>query len=188
MTYHFPDAYAGQNTKIRDTLNSALRAPHLVPRAPALTHRLLLCRPHPQEPAELADVDRPALLSDRGDCCGVGRGQVRRPPDATGSVRRREQDADEPAPQARTLSPASNPPRPNSPGPPCPCRVAAQRDRVVRRGLALIIESDFYATDAGRQHFADQLTSIRYCVQETCSARRGSNPFLPARMPGRACR
>ena len=28
------------------------------------------------------------------------------------------------------------------------------RDRVVRRGLALIIESDFYATDAGRQHFA----------------------------------
>jgi len=36
------------------------------------------------------------------------------------------------------------------------------RDRVVRRGLALIIESDFYATDAGRAHFADQLTSIRY--------------------------
>ena len=32
---------------------------------------------------------------------------------------------------------------------------------LVRRGLALIIESDFYATDAGRQHFADQLTSIR---------------------------
>jgi len=27
----------------------------------------------------------------------------------------------------------------------------------------------FYATDAGRQHFADQLTSIRYCVQEVCS-------------------
>lgn len=43
------------------------------------------------------------------------------------------------------------------------------RDRVVRRGLGLIIESDFYATDAGRQHFADQLTSIRYCVQETCN-------------------
>lgn len=68
------------------------------------------------------------------------------------------------------------------------------RDRVVRRGLALIIESDFvrpshlkpprsgatapilrlctlfcaqYATDAGRQHFADQLTSIR------CAARPG---------------
>jgi len=56
------------------------------------------------------------------------------------------------------------------------------RDRVVRRGLALIIESDFYATDAGRQHFADQLTSIRYCVQETCSTRRASNPrYLPIR-------
>ena len=26
-----------------------------------------------------------------------------------------------------------------------------------------------YATDAGRRHFADQLTSIRYCVQETCN-------------------
>ena len=64
------------------------------------------------------------------------------------------------------------------------------RDRVVRRGLGLVIESDvrgpplpsfarctvpacrhvtlcsvllgqFYATEPGRQHFADQLTSIR---------------------------
>lgn len=26
----------------------------------------------------------------------------------------------------------------------------------------MMIESDFYATDAGRQHFADQLKSIRY--------------------------
>ena len=66
----------------------------------------------------------------------------------------------------------------------------------MRSGLALIIESDFYATDAGRQHFADrkrrasnpttflpprkrrltrwlpcaELTSIRYCVQEVRSA------------------
>jgi len=35
------------------------------------------------------------------------------------------------------------------------------RDRVVRRGLGLVIESDFYATDAGRSHFANQLQSIR---------------------------
>ena len=35
--------------------------------------------------------------------------------------------------------------------------------------------AQFYATEAGRQHFADQLTSIRYCVQETCSARGASN-------------
>ena len=36
------------------------------------------------------------------------------------------------------------------------------RDRVVRRGIGMMIESDFYATEAGRQHFSDQLTSIRY--------------------------
>lgn len=43
------------------------------------------------------------------------------------------------------------------------------RDRVVRRGIGMTIESDFYATEAGRKHFTDQLTSIRYCVQETCN-------------------
>ena len=56
------------------------------------------------------------------------------------------------------------------------------RDRVVRRGLALIIESDFYATDAGRQHFADQLTSIRYV--------RAAYPSTPApaiRSPTPSC-
>ena len=31
------------------------------------------------------------------------------------------------------------------------------------------VAPQFYATDAGRQHFANQLTSIRYCVQETCN-------------------
>ena len=30
----------------------------------------------------------------------------------------------------------------------------------------MMIESDFYATDAGRQHFEQELLSIRYCVQE----------------------
>ena len=35
------------------------------------------------------------------------------------------------------------------------------RDRVVRRGLGLIVESDFYTTPAGRAHFANQLQSIR---------------------------
>lgn len=43
------------------------------------------------------------------------------------------------------------------------------RDRVVRRGLGMMIESDFYTTEAGRKHFNDSLTSIRYCVQETCN-------------------
>ena len=37
-----------------------------------------------------------------------------------------------------------------------------QRDRIVRRGLAMMIESDFYTTPAGRAHFANQLQSIRY--------------------------
>ena len=43
------------------------------------------------------------------------------------------------------------------------------RDRIVRRGLAMMIESDFYTTAAGREHFSNQLQSIRYCVQETCN-------------------
>lgn len=30
----------------------------------------------------------------------------------------------------------------------------------------MIIESDFYRTEAGRKHFTMQLDSIRYCVQE----------------------
>ena len=29
-----------------------------------------------------------------------------------------------------------------------------------------MIESDFYSTEAGRNHFRNQLQSIRYCVQE----------------------
>ena len=43
------------------------------------------------------------------------------------------------------------------------------RDRVVRRGIGMIVESDFYRTDAGRKHFGMQLDSIRYCVQETAN-------------------
>lgn len=43
------------------------------------------------------------------------------------------------------------------------------RDRIVRRGLGMMIESDFYATPAGQRHFQQQLLSIRYCVQETCN-------------------
>lgn len=36
------------------------------------------------------------------------------------------------------------------------------RDRVVRRGLGMLIESDFYTTAAGREHFSNQIQSIRY--------------------------
>ena len=73
----------------------------------------------------------------------------------------------------------------------------------MRRGMGLIIESEwvlctltngaatnptmlmrqpfvpgsFYATEAGRQHFSDQLTSIRYCVQEVRTAPRTRPPL-----------
>ena len=30
------------------------------------------------------------------------------------------------------------------------------------RGIGMMIESDFYSTAAGREHFKDQLQSIRY--------------------------
>ena len=50
------------------------------------------------------------------------------------------------------------------------------RDRVVRRGLGMLIESDFYTTAAGREHFANQIQSIRYCVQETVSRNPSSQP------------
>ena len=48
------------------------------------------------------------------------------------------------------------------------------------QGLGLVIESDFYATDAGRAHFANQLTSIRYCVQEARSRPPARRPSLLA--------
>lgn len=53
------------------------------------------------------------------------------------------------------------------------------RERVVRRGIGLVIESDFYATEAGRSHFADQLTGIRYCVQETWLVPPSHPPPIP---------
>ena len=99
----------------------------------------------------------------------MGRGSLRCPPHAARSVRcaTRRRIARSPTLARRALT--RTPPH-------MPCAEGVSRmqtslrrrhrDRVVRRGLALIIESDFYATDAGRQHFADQLTSIRYCVQE----------------------
>ncbi len=42
-------------------------------------------------------------------------------------------------------------------------------DRVQRRGIAFIVESDFYVTPAGQKHFTDNLRSIQMSVQETCN-------------------
>jgi len=111
---HFPDAYAGQNTKIRDTLNN------LILKSPQ-NWQTTVGLPFFQIEGTVVEWDEVKFdvrLMQRVPYEGVSRMQT--------SLKRKH------------------------------------RDRVVRRGLALIIESDFYATDAGRQHFADQLTSIRY--------------------------
>jgi hypothetical protein len=121
VTHHFPDAYIGQNTKIRDTLNN------LILNSPQ-TWQTSVGLPYFQIQGTVVEWDEVRFdvrLMQRVPYEGTSRMQT--------SLRRR------------------------------------QRDRVVRRGLAMMIESDFYATDAGRQHFADQLKSIRYCVQETCN-------------------
>lgn len=121
MTYHFPDAYYGQNNRIRDTLNNlVLRSPQEWQTTVAL--------PFVQIQGTTVEWDElrfDVRLLQRVPYEGVSRMQT--------SLRRRH------------------------------------RDRVVRRGIGMTIESDFYATEAGRAHFQDQLTSIRYCVQETCN-------------------
>lgn len=45
----------------------------------------------------------------------------------------------------------------------------SHRDRIVRRGVALMVESDFYRTEEGKKYFAKQIMSIQYCVQETAN-------------------
>jgi hypothetical protein len=41
------------------------------------------------------------------------------------------------------------------------------RERIIRRGLGMIIESDFMKSESGRTHFAQQLRQIAMSVQET---------------------
>jgi len=121
MTFHFPDAYYGQNTKIRETLNNLiLKSPQEWHTQVALPFVKIV-----GTTVEWDEIRFDVRLLQRVPYEGVSRMST--------SLRRRH------------------------------------RDRVVRRGIGLTIESDFYATEAGRAHFADQLTSIRYCVQETCN-------------------
>lgn len=121
MTFHFPDAYYGQNTKIRETLNNLiLRSPQEWHTQVALPFVKIV-----GTTVEWDEIRFDVRLLQRVPYEGISRMST--------SLRRRH------------------------------------RDRVVRRGIGLTIESDFYATEAGRAHFADQLTSIRYCVQETCN-------------------
>ena len=121
MTYHFPDAFYGQNTKIRETLNNLiLKSPQDWQTGVALPFVRIT-----GTTVEWDELRFDVRLLQRVPYEGISRMQT--------SLRRRH------------------------------------RDRVVRRGIGMTIESDFYATEAGRQHFSDQLTSIRYCVQETCN-------------------
>jgi hypothetical protein len=126
LTYHFPDAYAGSNTKLRETLNNLiLKSPQSWQTSVGLPFFKI-----EGTVVEWDEIRFDVRLMQRVPYEGTSRMQT--------SLRRRH------------------------------------RDRVVRRGLALMIESDFYSTPAGRQHFADSLKSIRYCVQETWQAR----PFV----------
>lgn len=43
------------------------------------------------------------------------------------------------------------------------------RDRVVRRGAAIMAESDFYRTEAGIRQFSNEVRSVQQCVQLTCN-------------------
>lgn len=45
----------------------------------------------------------------------------------------------------------------------------SHRDRMVRHGLAMMIESDFFRTREGREHFINQIKQIRDCVILTCN-------------------
>jgi len=120
-TYHFPDAYEGQNTQLRDTINN------LIEKSPQTWHTTvgLPFRRIEGTVVEWDEIRFDVRLMQRVPYEGVSR--------MTTSMKRKH------------------------------------RDRVVRRGLGLIVESDFYTTPAGRTHFANQLQSIRYCVQETCN-------------------
>ena len=78
MTYHFPDAYAGSNTKIRDTLNNLiLKSPQnwrecrpFEPSHGAHALSPLFCVPR-------RDERRAPLLPDSGHCRRVGMRRTR---------------------------------------------------------------------------------------------------------------
>lgn len=120
-TYHFPDAFAGSNVRLREVMsNLILRSPQVWQTTIGLPFQQI-----EGTTVEWDEIHFDVRLLQRVPYEGVSRMQT--------SLRRKH------------------------------------RDRVVRRGLGMMIESDFYATEAGRQHFKDSLTSIRYCVQETCN-------------------
>ena len=193
MTYHFPDAYAGQNTKMcaspalqspfsvplrssahpdalvprsRDTLNNLITKYAAARRRPRAVGAHSRTSARSQVAPGLADRRRPALLRDHGHGHRVGRDPLRRPPHV------RSRALDPPRSSRR-----SRPPPLRVAGSACrtrACRACVRdqplkpmivvterapltaprlrcletslrrrhRDRVVRRGLGLVIESD----------------------------------------------
>ena len=86
MTYHFPDAYAGSNTKIRDTLNNLiLKSPQNWREFPPVfeSQRARPAQARSRSPSRRVpmrvrrDERRPALLPDHGHRRRVGRGSLR---------------------------------------------------------------------------------------------------------------
>lgn len=121
MTYHYPDAFLGQNTTLRDQLNN------LILNSPE-EWQTNIGLPFTQisgVEVQWDEIKFDVRLLERVPYEGASRMQT--------SIKRHH------------------------------------RDRVVRRGTAIIIESDFYRTAEGRKYFADQITSVRFCVQVTCN-------------------
>ena len=158
VTHHFPDAYVGQNTKIRDTLNNLIlkqveriKLPSLAIRARAPMLMLLPAARagHPSRGRRASDF--PTSRSPGPWWSGTRFAST----SASCSACRVCSRAPTPNIAASDSRPAAHPPA-------LWCADEGtsrmqtslrrrQRDRVVRRGLAMMIESDFYATDAGRQ-------------------------------------
>ena len=147
-------------TKIRDTLNNLiLKSPQNWQTSVGLPFFQIEGTVRPAQ--HIGTPFLPQVLPTRAHHCvsllagrRVGRGQVRRPPDAACAVRGRLPHADEPAPKAQGSRRAS---RPRSDH-----RVrlrefpAALNPHPQARLTPVPLAYAQYATDAGRQHFADR--------------------------------
>lgn len=120
-TMHFPDAYVGQNNKLRDTLTNLIvgNVQSWMTSVALPWHRVQGIN------VQWDENHYDVRLLQRVPYEGVSRIQT--------SLRRQH------------------------------------RDRAVRRGIGMVIESDFYTTEVGKKHFSDNLLSIQLCVQETAN-------------------
>ena len=120
-TYHFPDAYVGQNVKLRETLSNLITENQ----QNWMTTVILPWKRQDNPNVVWDSVHFDVRLLQRVPYEGVSRLQT--------SLRRQH------------------------------------RDRTVRRGIGMILESDFYTTPMGKKQFADNLMSIQMSVQETAN-------------------